>query len=259
VRYWSEPTDWEPVEDDLSTYPPIDGNNVIIKSGWNMIYDLDIPEDGAITYNRVEINGCLTFDSAKNHHFKAYIINLRLGRLTIGTKAKRYTKNAKIELMGDKESESIAIDNNLEAGNKIIVNLGTISIYGKRRSFKMTRLKKPATKGDTTIKIETKNVDLVKGDRIGLAATSYASETGETASVDSYDSNTGIVTLTEPLKDYHYGADESTADAYNGVDIRGEVLSLSRNIKIVGDKVNDHGGQLLTADIFEYDGTLREG
>lgn len=123
----------------------------------------------------------------------------------------------------------------MEAGNKLIANLGTIEIFGKKRGFKMTRLVKPAKLGDTTITIETKNVDLVKGDEIGLAATSFASLTGETAVVEAYDSATGIVTLTAALTDYHYGAEVSTAEQYNGLDIRGEVVSLTRNIKIVGN------------------------
>jgi len=122
----------------------------------------------------------------------------------------------------------------------------------------MTRLMKPAKLGDTTITIETKNVDLVKGDEIGLAATSFEAMAGETAVVEAYDSETGIVTLTAALVDYHYGAEVSTAEQYNGLDIRGEVVSLTRNVKIVGDG-EYWGGQLLTADIFEFDGTIREG
>lgn len=62
------------------------------------------------------------------------------------------------------------------------------------------------------------------------------------------------------LKFYHYGAPESTGEKYNGVDMRGEVLSLSRNLKVVGeDTGDDHGCQILTADIMEPDGTMREG
>jgi len=45
----------------------------------------------------------------------------------------------------------------------------------------MTRLKVPAKLGDKTITIETEKVDLVKDDWIGIAATSFASMTGERA------------------------------------------------------------------------------
>jgi len=46
---------------------------------------------------------------------------------------------------------------------------------------------------------------------------------------------------------------------YNGVDMRGEVLSLSRNIKIIGEELDKWGCQILTADIMEMDGSFREG
>jgi len=38
------------------------------------------------------------------------------------------------------------------------------------------------------------------------------------------------ITLTEPLKYYHFGTGKSTGNDYNGVDMRGEVILLSRNI-----------------------------
>jgi len=41
---------------------------------------------------------------------------------------------------------------------------------------------------------------------------------------------------------YHYGAPESTGDKYNGVDIRGEVLLLSRNVRVVGEDIWSWGG-----------------
>jgi len=46
-------------------------------------------------------------------------------------------------------------------------------MHGKQRSFKMTRLVKPAVAGDTSITIDKlgNKVDLVEGDRIALAPT----------------------------------------------------------------------------------------
>jgi hypothetical protein len=37
------------------------------------------------------------------------------------------------------------------------------------------------------------------------------------------------------LNNYHFGAAESTASKYSGVDIRGEVLLLTRNVLIEGN------------------------
>lgn len=132
-------------------------------------------------------------------------------------------------------------------------------MYGKKRKFKMTRLKKPCKKGDKTITVETTNVDLVKGDKIGIASTSYKHDGGEDNYVEAYDAKTGVITLKTALNIYHWGADKSTAADYNGIDMRGEVVSLSRNIKIVGENVDSFGCQVLTSDIMEFDGTIRAG
>lgn len=97
----------------------------------------------------------------------------------------------------------------------------------------MTRLTSPASVGDTTLNVETENVDLVAGDMIALAPTGQEYDTGETKTVVSYED--GVITIDSGLAYYHFGASSSTADDFNGVDLRGEVLSLSRNIKIVGE------------------------
>jgi hypothetical protein len=132
-------------------------------------------------------------------------------------------------------------------------------MYGKKRSFKMTRLTSPAKIGDTEITVEKANVDLVEGDRIALAPTDMKETTGETRNVVSYDKNTGKIVLDKALEWYHFGRATSTGDLYKGVDMRGEDLSLSRNIKIIGEDLDKWGCQILTADIMEEDGSFREG
>jgi len=109
IRKWSVATDWELEGEEGTGLVPLDGMDVRIMSGWNMVYDLPFETQTTLAYNNVEINGCLTFDEKIDHHFKARIIYLRNGVLTIGTKAKRYAKKATIELMGEKESEAIAL------------------------------------------------------------------------------------------------------------------------------------------------------
>ena len=58
----------------------------------------------------------------------------------------------------------------------------------------------------------------------------------------SYDNITGIVTFTNPLKFYHWGQETSTTSQYNGVDMRGEVIMLSRNVKVIGNNTDNWGG-----------------
>jgi hypothetical protein len=72
-------------------------------------------------------------------------------------------------------------------------------MFGRKRSFKMTRLREPAKPGDTTITVEKAGVDLVKGDRIALAATDYVFEAGEDVFVESYNAGSGVITLATPV------------------------------------------------------------
>jgi hypothetical protein len=61
------------------------------------------------------------------------------GKLTIGTKLAPYTRKAQIILYGDYDSSFITMPGAVEAGNKMIANLGQIKMFGKVRS-RMSRL-----------------------------------------------------------------------------------------------------------------------
>lgn len=75
----------------------------------------------------------------------------------------------KITLFGSATSESLAISPSVTAGNKVLANTGTISVYGKERS-RVSRLLLPANAGDTTLYLEG-GLDWVSGDRIYLSPT----------------------------------------------------------------------------------------
>jgi hypothetical protein len=60
--------------------------------------------------------------------------------------------------------------------------------------------------------------------------------------VVSYDNDTGLVQADRDLMFYHFGQEESTGDLYNGLDIRGEVILLTRNVKIQGEDIESWGG-----------------
>ena len=85
-------------------------------------------------------------------------------------------------------------------------------MYGKSRS-RMTRLLEVAKKGDTTVTV-AKGLDWVAGELLGFAATAMNWQHGEQATIQSYNSATGILVLTNPLQFYHFGNYESTAARY---------------------------------------------
>ena len=58
---------------------------------------------------------------------------------------------------------------------------------------------------------------------------------------------------------YHWGAAVSTGPEFDGVDMRGEVMLLTRNVKINAEDIESWGGQLVTSDTIEFDGTTRFG
>jgi hypothetical protein len=184
---------------------------------------------------------------------------IRGGRLEAGTSRFPYLGQATIRLVGGKETDAIAVEEQgVAAGNKVIANVGTLRLFATPRVNTMTRLLAIAEKGATSITVEP-GLDLVEGERIALAPTSFAHWAGEEAFIESYDAETGAATLADPLVYYHWGAAESTADTYGGLDMRGEVLILTRRIQIYADPTDGWGGQVLTADVMESDGTERTG
>jgi len=142
-RRWSNPNDWP------NGTVPVEGDNVVIDMAWDMIFDL--PESPI--YNMIQVNGWVTFqngDGAGDLHLRCKHMYVRAGQVHIGSASTPFAAQAKITLIGEKESESTVFDNTIEAGNKVISNTGTIKMYGKSRTGKMSRLRAPVEKGATT-------------------------------------------------------------------------------------------------------------
>jgi len=91
----------------------------------------------------------------------------------------------------------------------------------------------------------------VPGDRIAIGPTSYNWDQSEQNWVEQYDIETGRVTLRNNLTYHHWGAAQSTANDYNGVDMRGEVILFNRSIVIAGEDIDSWGGQIVTSDTYE--------
>jgi len=99
---------------------------------------------------------------------------------------------------------------------------GTLNLHGNITNA-WTRLAETAEKGSTTI-IVTNADQWQVGDDIVLASTDYNPRQAETRKITAISGNS--ITLDEPLENMHFG------EITFGVDERGEVGLLTRNIKI---------------------------
>ena len=130
-------------------------------------------------------------------------------------------------------------------------------MYGRPR-ISRSRLLKTANKGDKSIQVES-GLSWEVNDKIGLAPTAVNWFELDYAIIKTYDNVTGITTLDRTLDHYHYGSALSTGDQYSGVDMRGEVMLLTRNVRIVGNDTEAWGCQVVTSDFIEGNGEIRYG
>ena len=135
-----------------------------------------------------------------------------------------------------------------------------MKFFGKRRTNtngvpkNHFRLKKIANKNDIQIKVD-KHLDLVEDDVLVLAGTGYSNRESEKVTVKTYDPTTGIVELKSAIQFYHWGKDTNVNNF--GIDIRGEVAVLNRNIQIIGDlSESDWGCQVLTGSFLYFSPTF---
>ncbi len=166
------------------------------------------------------INGKLQgFSNEKDLELKTEWVYLPGGELDIGSEAKPHTRKATITL-----TDNVAKDENINTmGDRGIMLLnGTLSLHGDR-SNSWTRLAKTAKAGASTIAV-LNAAGWRKGDVIVLASTDYNPRQAEERTVTAISGN--ALTLDKPLAYMHFG------QITDGVDERGEVGMLTRNIKI---------------------------
>ena len=247
---WSKAETWITADNPLGGVPQA-GQDVKIPSGSIIVFDL---AESPVLKNII-VYGCLQFltDNSLDQHLHAYQIYVFGGKFTIGDSGSAYTKKATITLYGDQLSPVVTMDR--EQNTKAISNIGLVGFYGKSRSM-MARLQAEAAKGATNLTVD-KGLDWVAGDVLGFAPTATIHNNSEEATVKSYDGATGALVLNTGLSYYHFGAAASTD--FQGVDLRGEVFLLTRNIVIEGDNTqNTWNGMFITADLTLIDTTGKE-
>ncbi len=204
---WSDPASWPDGK------VPRAGDAVRIGRDRNILLDVTPPALRSLT-----VDGKLSFADDRDLELKSEWILLSGGELDIGSEARPHTRNAVITLTDNVPNEDI----NTMGDRGIMMMAGTLSLHGDRTNT-WTKLAKTAKAGSARIDV-LNAAGWRKGDQIVLASTDFDPAQAEERTVTAVSGN--ALTLDKPLKYMHFG------EITYGVDERGEVGLLTRNIKI---------------------------
>jgi hypothetical protein len=203
---WSDPASWP------NKKVPAAGEKVTIDSGKEVILDVNTPSLGGLT-----INGKLSFASNADVELTTEWVMLH-GELEAGTEATPHTRKATITLANNIKDEEM-----MGMGDRgIMISGGTLNLHGDRKNT-WTKLAKTAEAGSNSIEVLNASGWRV-GDEIVLASTDFNPRQAERRTISAISGNT--LTLDKKLDYMHFGK------ITFGVDERGEVGLLTRNIKI---------------------------
>jgi cell migration-inducing and hyaluronan-binding protein len=204
---WSDPASWPDGK------VPRAGDAVTIGRDRDIVLNVAPPALRSLT-----INGKLSFSNDLDIELKSEWILLGGGELDIGSEASPHTRKATITLTDTVPNEDV----NSMGDRGIMMLSGTLSLHGDRKNT-WTKLAKTAKAGSARIDV-LNAAGWRKGDQIVLASTDFDPKQAEERTVTAISGN--VLTLDQPLKYMHFGA------ITFGVDERGEVGLLTRNIKI---------------------------
>jgi len=143
--YWSKPSSWP------SGAVPVEGDDVVIESGVNMILDVNTE-----IMNSLEINGRLTFLNNETDPLdltlSSKLINIRAGELFIGNETHPFNGQATVMLNGRFSEPSLLVGLAQPLGNKVMAVTGTAKLFGQPRD-NMSRLRATCFKGDTSVTV----------------------------------------------------------------------------------------------------------
>ncbi|RDI96568.1 transmembrane domain-containing protein [Meiothermus sp. QL-1] len=206
---WSDPRTWP------SGQVPRAHEVVNIPRDLGVVLDVSPPP-----LKGLNIYGVLRFDR-KDLELRADWIMVH-GRLEVGTPQDPFRHRAIITLTGNNPEED-----QMGMGTKVLgVMGGVLELHGEPRKG-WTKLAQTAPRGATQITVLEASGWRV-GDRIVLASTDYDPRQAEVRTITAISGNT--LTLDRPLQFPHFG------EITYGVDQRGEVGLLSRNVVVRGDE-----------------------
>jgi cell migration-inducing and hyaluronan-binding protein len=204
---WSDPTAWPDGK------VPGEGDAVTIPRELDVVLDVSPP-----TLRSVTIQGKLRFSNDRDIELATDWIYLPGGELQIGSEGSPHTRKATITLTDNVPGENI----NTMGDRGIMLIRGKLNLHGDREHT-WTKLANTAEKGSTSIDVLDASGWRV-GDEIVLASTDFDPRQAEKRTITRIRGNK--ITFDRPLEYMHFGK------ITFGVDQRGEVAMLSRNIKI---------------------------
>jgi len=222
---WSDPSTWS------GGALPEAGDIVTIGEGIDVVLDVSPPG-----LNGINLDGKLSFSNDHDVELTTEWILLR-GELQAGSVSSPHRRNATVTLTNDVPDENV---NGM--GDRGILLAGGVLILHGDREHTWTRLAETAEAGSLGIDVLDASGWRV-GDEIVLASTDYNPRQAETRHITAISGNR--LTLDEPLEYMHFG------EITFGVDERGEVGLLTRNIKVQASADAEEswfGGHIMAMD-----------
>jgi hypothetical protein len=204
---WSDPASWP------DRRVPVEGDAVTIGRDMAVVLDVNPPALRSLT-----IQGKLSFSDELDIELATDWIYVPGGELEIGSADRPHTRKAAITLTDKVPGEDL----NTMGDRGIMLMGGTLNLHGDR-THTWTKLAKTAQAGSSKIEVLDAS-GWRKGDEIVLASTDFSPRQAERRTVAAVNGNT--LTLDRPLEYMHFG------EITFGVDERGEVGLLTRNIRI---------------------------
>ena len=204
---WSDPASWP------NRKVPAAGDKVTIGRDKDVVLDVSPAALGGLS-----IDGKLSFSNDADLTLTAEWIMVH-GELAIGTADSPHTRKATITLTDNVKGEDVMGG----MGDRgIMLSGGTLNLHGDRKNT-WTKLAATAAAGSTSIQV-LNAAEWRVGDEIVLASTDYDPRQAERRTIAAISGNT--ITLNQKLDYMHFGK------VTFGVDQRGEVGLLTRNIKV---------------------------
>ena len=205
---WSDPATWP------NHKVPVAGDKPTIGKDKDVVLDVSPPPlDG------LSIDGKLSFSDDADLELTTEWIMLH-GELAIGTEAHPHTRKATITLTDHVKGEDVIRGGMGDRG--IMLSGGTLNPHGDRTNT-WTKLDGTARAGATTIQVLNASGWRV-GDEIVLASTDFNPRQAERRTIAAIQGSK--ITLDQKLEYMHFGR------ITYGVDERGEVGLLTRNVKV---------------------------